>query len=188
MRASVLATLTGAALATAPPSFAQNSALIARQMLSEAKAEAHFKAVDVPNAILLLHRQSGLLCSFELSATREISGNADAARCRNADDMGDFVLTARRGKQTLQAEHADLRQAMRRDGVLAPPLCDLDAAIPYCQVSAARNSTAGAIHTEAFVGVRDGWVFTARGVGKPGQRIDMMARSTFKGMIEAPEP
>jgi hypothetical protein len=178
----------GAALATAPPLFAQDSAFVAKQMLSDAKAEAHFKIVDVPNAILLLHRQSGLLCSFEVTATREVSGNADTARCRNADDMGDFVLTARRGKQTLQAEHADLRQSMRRDGALSSPLCDLDAAVPYCQISATRSDAGDAIHTEAFVGVRDGWVFTVRGVGKPGQRVDMMARTTFKGMIETPEP
>jgi hypothetical protein len=188
MRALVLASLMGAALATAPPLFAQDSTLVAKRMLSDAKVEAHFKIIDVPNAILLLHRQSGLLCSFEANATREISGSAEAARCRNADEMGDFVLTVRRGRQSLQAEHADLRQTMRRDGALAPPLCDLDATVPYCQVSATRNEGGATIDTAAFVGVRDGWVFTARAVGKPGQRVEMMARSTFKGMVETPEP
>ena len=185
---TLLAILGWAAL-MAPSAFASETYEIAEQMLRDAKAEAHFKALDLPGAIMLVHRQSGLLCQFDTDNTaREVSGDAASARCRGAGFMGDYVLTARRGAKTLQAEHADLRISMAKQGALAPPLCDLDDAVPFCQVSATRREASGDVHTEAFVGVRDGWVFTVRGVGKPGQRIDIMARSTFKGMVDTPEP
>jgi hypothetical protein len=181
------AIVTGATL-TAQPAFAQENYAIGKRMLKSAKAEAHFKALDLPSAIMLLHRQSGLLCQFDVDAIREVSGNADTARCRNANYMGDYTLTASRSAKTLQAEHEDLRKTMARHGALASPTCDVDKRVPYCQVSATRSEGGVVVYTEAIVGVRDGWVFTVQGSGEPGQRVDLMTKATFSGMVDTPEP
>jgi hypothetical protein len=178
-----------ASAALAAPAFAQGAYAAGKQMVRNAKVEAYFRVLDKPDTIMLLHRESGLLCQFFVTdTTRELLGGADAARCRDASDIGDYTRTASRSPKNLEAEHADLRKEMASYGELGAPVCHLREIVPYCHVSATRREGGGIVYTEGFVGVRDGWVFTARGFGRPGQRVELMTWATFTGMVDTPEP